>query len=313
MPKSTIPIIYSDRFLDHLTGSFHPEKPGRLTAIVSALKNSDLADRIEWRLPTPFQDRNILAEVQRFHTSEYIAKVKQLSDNGGGQIDGDTITSAQTYEVALLAVSAWLDGVDRVLSSGQPTFVLARPPGHHACASTGMGFCIFNNASIAALYSIEQPGIKRVAILDWDVHHGNGTQAAAWHHHQIAYISTHQSPFYPGTGWQDETGAYGNILNIPMRSNGNIDAYLAAFQQDILPYLNQFDPDLLIVSAGFDANSEDPLASMLLKPQDYGVLTEFCLGLQGKLNRKVLFGLEGGYDFQSLSESVLAVVRQCLS
>jgi acetoin utilization deacetylase AcuC-like enzyme len=304
-----LPIIYSDTFLDHLTGSFHPEQPGRLTAIVEALRHSSWQDCLEWCEPTPVSQRNILQEVQRFHTPEYVARVKSISESGGGGLDADTPISTMTYDVALLAVSAWLDGVDRAIASGQPVFVAARPPGHHALARRGMGFCIFSNAAIAALYALDRQNIERVAILDWDVHHGNGTQEAVWENAQIAYISTHQSPFYPGTGWSQETGEQGNILNLPLLADASIIEYRAIFEQQVLPFLAKFQPDLLIVSAGFDANRDDPLASMCLLPEDYGILTELCLGC----TRKIVFGLEGGYDFDSLSASVLAVVEKCLT
>jgi acetoin utilization deacetylase AcuC-like enzyme len=309
MHPEKLPFIYSDTFLEHKTGSFHPEQPGRLTAIVEALRHSSWQDRLEWCEPTPVSQRNIEQEVQRFHAPEYVARVKNISESGGGSIDADTPVSPMTYDVALLAVSAWLDGVDRAIDSGQPVFVAARPPGHHALARRGMGFCIFSNAAIAALYALDQPGIDRVAILDWDVHHGNGTQEAVWENERIAYISTHQSPFYPGTGWSQETGGQGNILNLPLLANSSIVEYRAVFEQKILPFLAKFQSDLLIVSAGFDANRDDPLASMCLLPEDYGTLTEMCLSH----TRKIVFGLEGGYDFDSLSESVLAVVEKCLA
>ena len=304
-----LPIIYSDTFLDHLTGSFHPEQPGRLIAIVETLRHSSWQDRLEWCAPTPISQRDIVQEVQRFHTPEYVARVKSISELGGGGIDADTTVSPRTYEVALLAVSAWLDGIDRAIASGEPVFVAARPPGHHAVARSGMGFCIFSNAAIAALYALDKPGIERVAILDWDVHHGNGTQEAVWDNAQIAYISIHQSPFYPGTGWPQETGAHGNILNLPLPANSSMVEYRPIFEQQVLPFLAKFQPDLLIVSAGFDANRDDPLASMCLLPEDYGTFTEMCLGY----TRKIVFGLEGGYDLDSLSESVLAVVEKCLT
>jgi acetoin utilization deacetylase AcuC-like enzyme len=301
------PIIYSDSFLEHDTGIYHPEISGRLTAIVDALKNSAIAPALIWQAPTMRSD--ILQEVRRFHTQEYIDTLQQLTDRGGGYIDGDTIASAQTYDVALLAVSAWLDGVDVVLNSGRPAFVLARPPGHHARAHSGMGFCIFGNAAIAALSAIDRLNLNRVAILDWDVHHGNGTQDAVWDRADIAYVSTHQAPFYPMTGRKEETGAHNNILNIPMRLGSAMAEYLPVFENQIMPFLRNFNPDLLIVSAGFDANADDPLASILLKPEDFGTFTKMCL----ELTPKILFGLEGGYDFDSLSRSVVSVIEQCLS
>ena len=306
MFKSKFSIIYSDLFREHDTGIYHPEKAGRLIAIVEALNNSAIASQLIWQEPVVRE--NILQEVRRFHSAEYIASLQALTDRGGGYIDGDTIASAQTYDVALLAVSAWLDGVDLVLKSGRPAFVLARPPGHHARAHSGMGFCIFGNAAIAAMYACDRLNLKRVAILDWDVHHGNGTQEAVWDRPDIAYVSTHQAPFYPMTGHKNETGAHNNILNIPMRSGSGIAEYLPIFENQIMPFLRNFNPDLLIVSAGFDANADDPLASILLKPEDFGTFTKLCL----ELTPKILFGLEGGYDFDSLSRSVVAVVEQCL-
>lgn len=310
---SKFPVIYSDFFLEHDTGTYHPEKTGRLTAIVEALKDSAIASQLIWQEPTDINTRkqsglDILQEVRRFHTAEYISALEALTDCGGGYIDGDTIASPKTYDVALLAVSAWLDGVDIVLNSGRPAFVLARPPGHHARAHSGMGFCIFGNAAIAAISACDRLNLDRVAILDWDVHHGNGTQEAVWDRADIAYVSTHQAPFYPMTGRKDETGAHNNILNIPMRSGSTMAEYLPVFEDQIMPFLKKFNPDLLIVSAGFDANADDPLASILLKPEDFGTFTKLCL----ELTPKILFGLEGGYDFDSLSRSVVTVIEQCL-
>ncbi len=307
MFTSKFPIIYSERFLEHDTGVYHPEKAGRLTAIVNALKNSAIASQLIWQEPKLRQD--ILQEVRRFHTQDYLDTLQEITERGGGYIDGDTIASANTYDVALLALSAWLDGVDIVLESGHPAFVLARPPGHHARAHLGMGFCIFGNASIAAISACDRLNLNRVAILDWDVHHGNGTQEAVWDRPDIAYVSTHQAPFYPMTGGNEETGTHHNILNIPMRSGSAIAEYFPVFENQIMPFLRNFNPDLLIISAGFDANADDPLASILLKPEDFGTFTKLCL----ELTPKILFGLEGGYDFESLSRSVISVIENCLS
>jgi acetoin utilization deacetylase AcuC-like enzyme len=311
--STKFPVIYSDIFLEHDTGIYHPEKAGRLTAIVDALRNSPIASQLVWQEPTDLYTRersgvDILEEIQRFHNPEYLASLKALTELGGGYIDGDTIASAKSYEVALLAVSAWLDGVDIVLKTGRQAFVLARPPGHHARADRGMGFCLFGNAAIAAMSACDRLNLDRVAILDWDVHHGNGTQEAVWDRPDIAYVSTHQAPFYPMTGRQDETGNHGNILNVPMPAKSTIADYLPIFENQIIPFLQNFKPDLLIVSAGFDANADDPLASILLNPEDFGVLTKLCL----EVTPKILFGLEGGYDFDSLSRSVVAVIERCL-
>lgn len=307
--KKLLPIIYSDEFLEHKTGLLHPEKPERLLAITTALKAAAFANQLEWRSPTPVEQTRAIASIQRVHSQEYIKTVQRLQERGGGYLDGgDTVVSPRTYDVALLAVSAWLDGVSQVLATGNPAFVLARPPGHHAESNCGMGFCLFSHAAIAAYYALEQAGINRVAILDWDVHHGNGTQAIVENHPQIAYCSLHQFPCYPGTGQASEKGAYNNVLNLPLSPGGTIAVYQPLFEQKVMPFLSNFQPDLLIVSAGYDATTADPLASMNLQPQDYGLFTEYCL----HLTRRIVFGLEGGYDFSALSQSVVATIERCL-
>lgn len=307
--RPMLPVIYSDEFLDHETGSFHPEKPERLTAIVTALKQAEFAQHIEWRLPTLPEKRSIISVLEQAHTRRYIKEVQDIAAAGGGSLDGDTPVSARSYDVALLAVSAWLDGVDVVLETGEPAFVLARPPGHHAESNAGMGFCLFSNAAIAALYALQQPEINRVAILDWDVHHGNGTQAIVEKYEQIVYCSLHQYPCYPGTGRHTEQGSHQNVLNLPIPPDSGIEIYQSLFEKKVVPFLSNFEPDLLIVSAGYDANADDGLASINLQPQDYGLFTDYCLGI----TRKILFGLEGGYDFDTLSKSVLGTIERCIA
>jgi acetoin utilization deacetylase AcuC-like enzyme len=302
-----LPIIYSDRFLQHDTGTFHPEKPDRLTAIVTALQQAPWHEQLDWREPTSILDRSPLPLIAQIHDPNYVNRVRTLSIKGGGRIDNDTPVSAQSYDVAQLAVNAWIDGVDMVRQSAQPAFVLARPPGHHAVAATGMGFCIFSNAAIAAHYALAQ-GIQRVTILDWDVHHGNGTQAIVENNPQISYCSLHEYPHYPGTGQPNERGMFDNVLNIPLAAGSTLSDYQAMFEQKVLPFLSRSQPELLIVSAGYDANRADPLANIALEPEDYGVLTEYCLSV----TRSVLFGLEGGYDFDSLGRSVVATIGNCL-
>jgi len=303
-----LPVIYSDEFLDHKTGQFHPERPERLKAIVQALKAVPWASQIDWQLPTSIEKRCLLPLLQQVHSQPYIERVQHLAQNGGGRLDADTPVSPRSYDVALLAVSAWLDGVDRVLATNNPAFVLARPPGHHAEPNTGMGFCLFSNAAIAAYHALQQPGIQRVAILDWDVHHGNGTQTIVENHPQITYCSLHQSPCYPGTGRASEQGSYNNVLNLPMKSGSTLADYQPLFEQKIVPFFQDFQPDLLIVSAGYDANAADPLAEIALQPQDYGLFTDYCL----QITRRIVFGLEGGYDLTALAESVVATLERCL-
>ena len=303
------PVIYSEDFLQHKTGRYHPEKPERLNAIVEALKKAPWVSQIAWHSPTPLDIRDAIYWVQKFHNPSYVEKVKKIAHRGGGMLDPDTAVSTKSYDVALLAVSAWLDGVDQVLGHNSPAFVLARPPGHHAEKDTGMGFCLFSNAAIAAEYALERLNINRVAILDWDVHHGNGTQSLVESNSQIVYCSLHQFPCYPGTGSKDEQGMHNNILNIPMDAGSKLEDYQQAFEKQVIPFLGNFQPDLLIVSAGYDANADDPLAGISLQPQDYKILTDYCL----TITPNILFGLEGGYDFEALSKSVVATIDSVIN
>lgn len=299
-------IIYSPEFLDHDTGSFHPENAGRLTAVVAALEKVSWADHLDWRAPTPVKQREDVDRlIAQLHNPRYVTALREIAHSGGGHIDGDTVVSEASYAVARLAVSAWLDGVDYVLETGQSAFVLARPPGHHAVRDRGMGFCLFANAAIAAHYALEKSSINRVAILDWDVHHGNGTQSLVEESSAIVYCSLHQMPAYPGTGRSSETGFHQNVLNLPMPPGSASDAYQVQFEQKVIPFLKAFNPDLLIISAGYDATAADPLASVNLQPQDFGSFTRQCL----TITDNILFGLEGGYDYEALSQSVLATIQ----
>ncbi|NEO60440.1 MAG: histone deacetylase [Moorea sp. SIO4G2] len=303
------PVIYSDEFLEHDNGRFHPERPERLTAIVDAIKAAPWADQIKWQLPTAVETRRVMPLVQQIHSQRYIDTVEEIALSNGGRLDADTGISPRSYDVALLAVSAWLDAVDQVLTTNNSAFVLARPPGHHAERQRGMGFCLFSNAAIAAYYALEQSGVERVAILDWDVHHGNGTQDVVERDARIAYISLHQSPCYPGTGQASEQGFHNNVLNLPMAPGSTLADYQPMFEEKVMPCLTKFKPDLLIVSAGYDANAADPLANIALQPEDYGLFTNYCL----QLTRRIVFGLEGGYELTALAQSVVATIEACLA
>ena len=306
---SQLTVLYSDTFLEHDTGCLHPENSGRLVATTQALKTAPWADQLHWQAPTALSDRDPLPAIRRLHNLHYLNDLEHLAEVGGGRLDPDTTVSPNSYDVALLAVNAWLDGVDCVLQKQQSAFVLSRPPGHHAVSDRGMGFCLLSNAAIAAHYALQQPGVNRVAILDWDVHHGNGTQALVENNPQIAYCSLHQSPAYPGTGFTSETGLHNNVLNIPMAPGSTLADYQPQFENAVIPFLKTFQPDLLIISAGYDANHADPLAGISLQPSDYAIFTRYCLEIQPHL----LFGLEGGYDYDALAASVMATIAACLN
>ncbi len=301
-----VAVFCDDQFLEHLTGRFHPESPDRILAIRGAINRMLSSDCITWHRPTTVNLRSPRPWIEQVHDLTYVEALSRLCAQGGGYLDQDTPVSPQSYEVALRAVNAWLDGVE-VARRGSPCFVAARPPGHHALRDRGMGFCLLNHAAIAAHYALAQ-GCDRVAIVDWDVHHGNGTQAIVENHPQIAYCSLHEFPHYPGTGRATETGKFKNVLNIPMEAHSDGGDYDRAFALQVMPFLRSFNADLIIVSAGYDAAAADPLSSINLTPADYGRMTRSLL----TLTRSIIFGLEGGYNLEGLGQSVVATIEACL-
>jgi acetoin utilization deacetylase AcuC-like enzyme len=294
-------IYYSDQFLDHDTGYGHPEHAGRLEAIVASLQSSDIARKLTWLDPR-FAE---VSDLELAHTVSHIQRVKSVCDAGGGYLDADTPVCKKSFDIARKSVGGWLDAVDAI-KHGQSSFVVSRPPGHHAEADRPMGFCLFSNVAIAAKYALEKKAFTRVAIFDWDVHHGNGTQDIVQHDPNIAYASIHQFPFYPGTGLQTETGKFENVLNIPVPAHTSREKYCQLFDEKVIPFLRCFKPNLLLVSAGFDAHKNDPLGSLQLENSDFAYMTQIC----NTISPNIILGLEGGYDVNSLGDCVVAVCEE---
>jgi acetoin utilization deacetylase AcuC-like enzyme len=297
-------------FLQHDTGLGHPECPDRLEAIERALSRpefSALARRLA-PMGTPEQIRLV-------HPEQHIERVfKAIPALGFGHLDADTVVSPDSGSAALHAVGAACAAVDAVFArEAGNAFCAVRPPGHHAEPNAAMGFCLFNNAAIAAEHARKHHGIERVAIVDFDVHHGNGTQAAFEKNPDVLYASTHQAPWYPGTGRLAETGV-GNIFNAPLPAGSGSREFRAAMADRILPAVDRFGPELVLVSAGFDAHRDDPLADLNLDEEDYGWITGELAGLAAKhAEGRLVSVLEGGYNLAALGNSVAAHVKALMA
>lgn len=298
--------FYHPDYLKHETGPGHPERPDRLSHLLKHLLGKPL-----WNSLVHLQPQHALVDhVTLVHPREYVEGIAKACSSGVTLLDeGDTRASRESYNVALLAVGAVVEAVDQVLTGKlSSAFCAVRPPGHHAETARTMGFCLFNNAAIAARHAQKAHGIERVAILDWDVHHGNGTQEIFWEDPTVLYVSLHQYPFYPGTGAESETGdgkGKGFTLNCPMNAGSGEREYRDAFERRILPAINDFRPELLILSAGFDAHKDDPLAGIVLTESSFSMMTEMMIEQAQKHCRgKIVSVLEGGYDLEALAGSV---------
>ena len=291
-------IVTSDSSEDHITGDGHPEQPKRVSAVINKLRKRD---NLLWIKSEKF-DQKILKKV---HGSDYIESVENsFPSNGLKFLDGDTIISPGSKKATYDAVGSIIKAVDGVESKKfKNAFCAVRPPGHHSERNKAMGFCIFNNAAIGAQYLIEKYKYNRIAIIDFDVHHGNGTQDIFYNNKKVLYISTHQYPFYPGTGSENEKGKFNNIFNIPLPAGTSSENYFEAYNH-ALKKIDQFRPEFLIFSAGFDAHQDDPLAQFKLKSGDFYEITRRTLLTANKyINKKVVSILEGGYDLNALAES----------
>ncbi|MDZ7372515.1 MAG: histone deacetylase [candidate division KSB1 bacterium] len=307
-------LVYGDVYLRHLTGPMHPESPDRLRAIVEALKERSLWSRLVLLQPR----RAEMEWVEQVHRSRYVRAVQELCQAGGGALDADTPLSPDSFEVALYAVGGVLEAVDAVLSGKVANaFCAVRPPGHHACPDRGMGFCIFNNVAIAARYLQGRHGIHRVLIVDWDVHHGNGTQEAFYDDGSVFYFSVHQFPHYPGTGTRTETGygeGEGTTCNVPLPAGADDRVYERIFLDELRPKAMDFEPEFVLVSAGFDLQQGDLLGSMRVSEAGIRRLTEIVceIATASPAQGRLVSVLEGGYALDPLRRNVCAHVDALL-
>jgi acetoin utilization deacetylase AcuC-like enzyme len=291
--------------LEHLVPAGHPERPDRMKALEAVFEHEHFNTLVRHLAPEAAAESVLLA-----HPESYLAKIRAaIPETGFSRIDSDTTASPRSMEAALISVGGAMAAVDAVFrKEADNAFVATRPPGHHAEKNTSMGFCLFNQAAIAARHAQKAYGAERVAIIDWDVHHGNGTQDIFYDDASVIYCSTHQMPLYPGTGALRETGK-GNIFNAPLSANDGSDQFREAFKTRILPALEETRPDLIIISAGFDAHHRDPLAEINLVADDFDWATGKLMDIAGRYSgNRVVSLLEGGYDLVGLAESAAAHV-----
>ncbi len=304
--------LYDDPvFREHEAGPGHPEGPGRLEAVRRGLREAGLAPELVELLPPPASRDELL----RVHTAAHVDLVAS-TEGRHLRLDPDTAAGPRSYRAALLAAGAVIAAVERVLDGSlDRAFCAVRPPGHHATPERAMGFCLFNNVAVAAAAALAR-GLRRVAVIDFDVHHGNGTQQAFWRDPRVLYVSSHQSPFYPGTGALEEVGGgegRGFTVNLPMPAGLGDAQYARVYREIVEPIGRAFDPELVLVSAGFDALQVDPLAGMAMTPAGYGELVDVCLAVaSGSARGRLVAALEGGYDLDGLAGSAAVVARRLL-
>ncbi|MEM9549645.1 MAG: histone deacetylase family protein [Pseudomonadota bacterium] len=303
----TTALITHEDCLAHVTPDGHPERVARLEHVLAALENLDLR-----RVTAPLAAED---DVLRVHPANYIADIRQAAPaEGFAQLDGDTWMSPGTVSAAFRAAGAAVRAVDLVLTGEvKNAFCATRPPGHHAETSTPMGFCLFGNAAIAVKHALDHHGLSRVAVVDFDVHHGNGTQDLLWDEARALVITSHQMPLWPGTGRPDETGAHDNVLNIPLPPDSDGGFMRQRYEAQVFPRLRAFNPDLIVISAGFDAHHADPLAQLNWDTDDFTWLTKHLCALAAELcEGRVVSVLEGGYDLAALAASTRTHVEHLM-
>ena len=303
------PLVVIDQgYLKHLPGESHPERPERIQALLNL---AGALDKQMFELASPRAATR--ADVEYTHGADHVRLVESTSKHNRYALDGDTITCRDSFGVALLAVGGFLTLLDAIASKQSSNgFALVRPPGHHALRDHAMGFCLFNTMAIGAEYLKRVYGAKKILIMDWDVHHGNGTQAAFYDDPTVLFISTHQFPFYPGSGAVNETGVgagEGFTLNVPLPAGCTDAEYLQVFQDIVVPAAEKFQPDWILVSAGFDPHRRDPLGGMNVTEEGFGAMARLLLALANRFaDGRIAFLLEGGYDLAGLRDSVAAVL-----
>ena len=293
-------LITSDTYRNHNTGEGHPEKIDRVTAVIENFKKLDNRNLV-WKKPSSFEQSILI----KTHTKDYIKQVNlSFPQSGLKFLDGDTVVSPGSKDATKDAVGSIISAIDGVEKKEfKNAFCCVRPPGHHAEKEKAMGFCIFNNVAVGANYLIEKYKYKKIAIIDFDVHHGNGTQDIFYNDKNVLYISTHQYPYYPGSGSEKESGKYNNVLNIPLEAGTTGNEYLNAYEK-VLDKIKEFKPEFLLFSAGFDAHIDDPLAQLRLSSEDFYKITKRTLEVSKPFcNGNIVSILEGGYDLRALQES----------
>jgi acetoin utilization deacetylase AcuC-like enzyme len=293
-------LITSDTYQNHNTGDGHPEKIDRVTAVIDNFKKLDNKNLI-WKKPIKFENSLLI----KTHTSNYINQVnKSFPKNGYNFLDGDTIVSPGSKDASRDAVGSIIAAIDGVHNKEfKNAFCAVRPPGHHAEKDKAMGFCIYNNVAVGANYLLEKYKYNKIAIVDFDVHHGNGTQDIFYNNEKVLFVSTHQYPYYPGSGSEKEKGNFNNILNIPLEAGTSPERYLNAYEK-VLNKIKEFKPEFLLFSAGFDAHIDDPLAQLQLRSEDFYTITKRTLQISKSFcNGNAVSILEGGYDLKALQDS----------